>query len=143
MNKNATIYSINGPVVKSKLAVGFQMLEMVYVGDKQLLGEVIGIDDIYTTIQVYESTTGLKIGEPIYKTDAPLGATLAPGILTNIFDGIQRPLKEMAEASGMYVSEGRGLGSLNETKLWDITITAKVGDKVNGGDIFALTQETS
>lgn len=143
MNANASIYSINGPVVKSKLAVGFQMLEMVYVGHKELLGEVIGIDDVFTTIQVYESTTGLKIGEPIFKTNSPLGATLGPGILTNIFDGIQRPLKEMAEQSGMYVSEGRGLNSLNETKLWEITFKVKQGDKVNGGDIFATTQETS
>lgn len=143
MKANASIYSINGPVVKSKLAVGFQMLEMVYVGHKELLGEVIGIDDIYTTIQVYESTTGLKIGEPIFKSNSPLGATLGPGILTNIFDGIQRPLKEMAEISGMYVSEGRGLNSLNETKLWDITFTLKLGDKVVGGDIFATIPETS
>ena len=143
MKANASIYSINGPVVKSKLAVGFQMLEMVYVGHKELLGEVIGIDDIYTTIQVYESTTGLKIGEPIFKSNSPLGATLGPGILTNIFDGIQRPLKEMAEISGMYVSEGRGLNSLNETKLWDITFTLKLGDKVLGGDIFATIPETS
>jgi len=143
MKANASIYSINGPVVKTKLAVGFQMLEMVYVGHKELLGEVIGIDDIYTTIQVYESTTGLKIGEPIFKSNSPLGATLGPGILTNIFDGIQRPLKEMAEISGMYVSEGRGLNSLNETKLWDITFTLKVGDKVLGGDIFATIPETS
>jgi V/A-type H+-transporting ATPase subunit A len=143
MKANASIYSINGPVVKTKLAVGFQMLEMVYVGHKELLGEVIGIDDIYTTIQVYESTTGLKIGEPIFKSNSPLGATLGPGILTNIFDGIQRPLKEMAEISGMYVSEGRGLNSLNETKLWDITFTLKLGDKVLGGDIFATIPETS
>ena len=99
MKANASIYSINGPVVKTKLAVGFQMLEMVYVGHKELLGEVIGIDDIYTTIQVYESTTGLKIGEPIFKSDSPLGATLGPGILTYIFEGIQSPLKEMAETS--------------------------------------------
>ncbi len=143
MNASASIYSINGPVVKSKLAVGFQMLEMVYVGHKELLGEVIGIDDIFTTIQVYESTTGLKIGEPIFKTNSPLGATLGPGILTNIFDGIQRPLKEMAEQSGMYVSEGRGLNSLNETKLWDVTFKVKQGDKVSGGEIFATTPETS
>ncbi len=143
MNANASIYSIKGPVVKTKLAVGFQMLEMVYVGHKELLGEVIGIDDVFTTIQVYESTTGLKIGEPIFKSNSPLGATLGPGILTNIFDGIQRPLKEMAEASGMYVSEGRGLNSLNETKLWDITFKVKAGDHVEGGDIFAVTPETS
>lgn len=143
MKANASIYSINGPVVRTKQAAGFQMLEMVYVGKKELLGEVIGIDDVYTTIQVYESTTGLKIGEPIYKSNSPLSATLGPGILTNIFDGIQRPLKEMAEDAGMYVSEGRGLNSLNETKLWNITFKVKVNDKVQGGAVFAVTPETS
>jgi len=143
MKKNATIYTINGPVVKSKSTANFQMLEMVYVGEQELMGEVIGIDDIYTTIQVYESTTSLRVGEPIFKTDAPLRATLGPGILSNIFDGIERPLKEMAEISGMYVSKGKGLSSLNEQKKWDVTIKVKVGDVVKVGDIFAVTPETS
>lgn len=139
----ATIYAINGPVVKSKQAVGFTMLEMVYVGHKQLLGEVIGIDDQFTTIQVYESTTGVKIGEPITGSGSPLSATLGPGILTNIFDGIQRPLKEMAEQSGMYVTEGKGLNALSDTKTWSVTLKVKVGDSVTGGDVFATTPETS
>lgn len=139
----ATIYAINGPVVKSKQAVGFTMLEMVYVGHKQLLGEVIGIDDQFTTIQVYESTTGVKIGEPIIGSGSPLSATLGPGILTNIFDGIQRPLKEMAEQSGMYVTEGKGLNALSDTKTWSVTLKVKVGDSVTGGDVFATTPETS
>ena len=143
MSTTATIYSINGPVVKSKQAVGFTMLEMVYVGHKQLLGEVIGIDDTFTTIQVYESTTGVKIGEPIVGSGSPLSATLGPGILTNIFDGIQRPLKEMAQQAGMYVTEGKGLNALNATKTWDVTLKVKVGDPVKGGDIFATTPETS
>jgi V/A-type H+/Na+-transporting ATPase subunit A len=143
MSTSATIYSINGPVVKSKQAVGFKMLEMVYVGHKQLLGEVIGINDVYTTIQVYESTTGVKIGEPIMGSGSPLSATLGPGILTNIFDGIQRPLKEMAAQSGMYVTEGKGLSALNGTITWNVTLKVKAGDVVKGGDIFATTPETS
>ena len=143
MSTTATIYAINGPVVKSKQAVGFTMLEMVYVGHKQLLGEVIGIDDTFTTIQVYESTTGVKIGEPIIGSGSPLSATLGPGILTNIFDGIQRPLKEMAQQSGMYVTEGKGLNALSDTRTWDITLKVAVGDVVKGGDIFATTPETS
>ena len=143
MSTSATIYSINGPVVKSKQAVGFKMLEMVYVGHKQLLGEVIGIDDVYTTIQVYESTTGVKIGEPILGSGSPLSATLGPGILTNIFDGIQRPLKEMAQQSGMYVTEGKGLSALNGSTPWNVTLKVKAGDVVKGGDIFATTPETS
>jgi V/A-type H+-transporting ATPase subunit A len=142
MSQNV-IYSINGPVVKIKDASDLQMLEMVYVGKKELLGEVIGIDDVYTTIQVYESTTGLKVGEPVLSSGSPLNAILGPGILTNIFDGIERPLKEMAEKFGMYVTEGRGIATLNTTKPWDVTFTVKVGDTVESGHIFATCPETS
>ncbi|MHC1734355.1 MAG: V-type ATP synthase subunit A [Erysipelotrichaceae bacterium] len=142
MSQNV-IYSINGPVVKIKDASDLQMLEMVYVGKKELLGEVIGIDDVYTTIQVYESTTGLKVGEPVFSSGSPLNAILGPGILTNIFDGIERPLKEMAEKFGMYVTEGRGIATLNTTKPWDVTFTVKVGDAVESGHIFATCPETS
>lgn len=142
MSQNV-IYSINGPVVKIKDASDLQMLEMVYVGKKELLGEVIGIDDVYTTIQVYESTTGLKVGEPVFSSGSPLNAILGPGILTNIFDGIERPLKEMAEKFGMYVTEGRGIATLNTTKPWDVTFTVKVGDTVESGHIFATCPETS
>lgn len=139
----AKIYSINGPVVKVKDVSNFQMLEMVYVGHKELLGEVIGIDDIYTTIQVYESTTSVKVGEPVLKTDSPLSAYLGPGILTNIFDGIQRPLKEMAQLAGMYVTEGKGISALNESKAWTVTFKVKLGDHLKGGAIFATCPETS
>ena len=142
MNKNV-VYSINGPVVKIKDATVFQMLEMVYVGNKELLGEVIGIDDKYTTIQVYESTTGLKVGEPVLPSGSPLSATLGPGILTNIFDGIERPLKEMAKLYGMYVTEGRGIATLDEEKGWDVTFKMEIGSVVTGGEIFATCPETS
>lgn len=92
MNK---IYSVNGPVVKVKDTKDFSMLEMVYVGEKKLIGEVIGITGEFTTIQVYEVTTGLKVGEPVFNTGSPMSATLGPGIISNIFDGIERPLKEI------------------------------------------------
>jgi V/A-type H+-transporting ATPase subunit A len=124
----ATVYSINGPVVKIKDVKTFQMLEMVYVGNSELMGEVIKIDDHYTTIQVYESTTSVKVGEPVYKTNNPLSATLGPGILSNIFDGIERPLKEMAKTSGMFVSAGRGIDSLDDKRKWDVTFIVKKGD---------------
>jgi len=139
----AKIYSINGPVVKVKDVSNFQMLEMVYVGHKELMGEVIGINEHFTTIQVYESTTSVKVGEPIIKTDLPLSATLGPGILTNIFDGIQRPLKEMSELAGMYVTEGKGINALNETKKWDVTLKVKKGDVLKSGEIYATCPETS
>ncbi len=139
----ATVYSINGPVVKVKDVKTFQMLEMVYVGEKELMGEVIKIDDRFTTIQVYESTTSVKVGEPVFKTDNPLSATLGPGIISNIFDGIQRPLKEMAQTSGMFVSAGRGIESLDDKKKWAVSFKAKKGDVLKSGEIFATCPETS
>lgn len=138
----AKVYLINGPVVKVKDVHSFEMLEMVYVGHKELMGEVIKIDGNYTTIQVYESTTSLKVGEPVFRTGNPLSATLGPGIISNIFDGIQRPLKEMAEKSGMYVSAGRGLDSLNDKKKWEVSFTVKKGDVLKAGEIFGTCPET-
>ncbi len=141
--EKAHIYSINGPVVRVKDYSKFKMLEMVYVGEKKLLGEVIGIDDHFTTIQVYESTTGLRVNELVYHSGAPLCATLGPGILDNIFDGIQRPLKDMAALSGMYVSEGKGINALSEERLWDINFKVSINDDVVEGQIFATCPETS
>lgn len=100
---NNVIFSINGPVVTVRNSKDFSMLEMVYVGNKRLIGEVIGVNDQATTIQVYESTTGLCPGEPVEPTGAPMSATLGPGILSNIFDGIERPLKKIAEESGAFI----------------------------------------
>ncbi len=141
--EKAHIYSINGPVVRVKDYSKFKMLEMVYVGEKKLLGEVIGIDDHFTTIQVYESTTGLRVNELVYHSGAPLCASLGPGILDNIFDGIQRPLKDMAQLSGMYVSEGKGINALSEERVWDVTFKVNLNDEVKEGQIFATCLETS
>lgn len=88
-----TVYSINGPVVKVRDTADFSMMEMVYVGAKHLMGEVISVNSEETTIQVYEVTTGLRPGEPVIGTGAPVSAVLGPGIISNIFDGIERPLK--------------------------------------------------
>lgn len=139
---NNTVYSINGPVVTVKNSNDFSMLEMVYVGEKRLLGEVIGITEDRTTIQVYESTTGLRPGEPVYTSGSLLCAHLGPGILKNIFDGIERPLKEIAKEQGAFIAQGKTIPSLNEAKKWDVTMKVKVGDQVKGGDIFATCPET-
>lgn len=139
---NNTVYSINGPVVTVKNASDFKMLEMVFVGNARLLGEVIGITDAKTTIQVYESTTGLKPGEPVFSSGNLLSAHLGPGIIKNIFDGIQRPLKEIAKTQGAFLSQGQAVPSLDEEKSWDVTIKVKEGDLVKGGDIFATCPET-
>lgn len=137
-----TIFSVNGPVVKVRDTKDFSMLEMVYVGTKRLIGEVIGITSEDTTIQVYESTTGLKPGEPVEGTGMPMSATLGPGILSNIFDGIERPLKQIEEVSGAFISEGANVPALDTTKKYDVKITTLVGDRLEGGDIYAVCPET-
>lgn len=137
-----TIFSINGPVVKVRDTKDFSMLEMVYVGSKHLVGEVIGINSQETTIQVYESTTGLKPGEKVEGTGTPMSVTLGPGILSNIFDGIERPLKQLENISGSFIAEGSGVSILDTQKKYDVTITAKVGQYLTGGDIYAVCPET-
>lgn len=141
MDKNV-IYSINGPVVMVKDTTAFSMLEMVYVGNARLVGEVISIKKEMTTIQVYETTTGLKPGEPVYPTGQPISVTLGPGILTNIFDGIERPLEEIAKQSGSFIPTGSHVDPLDKNRLWDVTITVQVGDQVKGGDVYATIPET-
>ena len=141
MSENV-IYSINGPVVKVKNAKDFSMLEMVYVGHAKLMGEVISISKDLTTIQVYETTTGLKPGEPFISTGSPICVTLGPGILRNIFDGIERPLQAIAEQSGAFIEAGSDVDSLDVEKLWDVTMKVKVGDVLKGGDIYATCPET-
>ncbi|MDD6467848.1 MAG: V-type ATP synthase subunit A [Erysipelotrichaceae bacterium] len=141
MNQNL-VYSINGPVVKVKQPRNLMMMEMVYVGHAHLLGEVINVSEEYATIQVYESTTGLKPKEPVEGTGSLLCATLGPGIITNIFDGIERPLKVMAE-DGVFISDGKSIDSLSNTRKWNVTMKVKEGDHVLGGMIFATCLETA
>ncbi len=143
MENQNTIYGINGPVVTVKNTRSFSMMEMVYVGESRLVGEVIGITDKITTIQVYEETTGLKPGEKIYGTGGPMCVTLGPGILDNIFDGIERPLKAIEKKSGAFISRGSSVPSLDTKKLWEVTIDVKVGDTLNPGDIYAHCPETT
>ncbi len=142
MYKGNVIYSINGPVVTVKNASGFSMMEMVYVGGKKLIGEVISISNDITTIQVYEETTGLKPGELVEGTGAPLCANLGPGLLRNIFDGIERPLKDIAETSGHFIAEGSSAPSLDQDRKWQVSLKVKLGDKVSGGMIYAACPET-
>ena len=137
------IYAINGPVVKVRDTKSFSMREMVMVGKSKLIGEVIGVTDEMTTIQVYEGTAGLMPGDPVGPTGTPMSATLGPGIISNIYDGIQRPLKAMTALSGVYVTEGSAIAALDEEREFDVTVTVKVGDKLHGGDIYAQCPETS
>ena len=139
---NNTIYGINGPVVTVKNTKDFSMQEMVRVGHNRLIGEVIGIDSDMTTIQVYEGTTGLRPGEPVVGTNAPLSVTLGPGIISNIFDGIERPLKDIEKQSGAFIGIGGNITSLDEKRLWSVHFTVNVGDRVSAGAIFATVPET-
>ncbi len=138
-----TVFSVNGPVVKVRDTSDFAMMEMVYVGAEYLMGEVIGVNSEETTIQVYEVTTGMKPGEPVIGTGAPVSAVLGPGIISNIFDGIERPLKKIEEISGAYISPGSNIDSLDTEKKWNVTLKVKVGDEVDGGAVFAVCPETA
>ncbi|BCJ96933.1 V-type ATP synthase alpha chain [Anaerocolumna cellulosilytica] len=142
MNITGKIYGINGPIVYLAGNQGFKMGEMVLVGEEKLVGEVIGLNKKETTIQVYEETTGLKPGEIVYSTGSAISVTLAPGIIGNIFDGIERPLKEISAQSGAFITRGVSVDSLNVEKLWDVHITVKEGDKIYGGTIIAEVPET-
>ena len=136
------IYGINGPVVTVKGKTDLSMMEMVYVGEKKLVGEVIGLDDELTTIQVYEETTGLKPNEPVYSTGAPMSLTLGPGIIRNIFDGIERPLSQLEKTSGSFIGKGTCVSPIDDEKEWDVTVDVKEGDILSGGDIYAHCVET-
>ena len=132
-----TIYGINGPVVYVKGSREFGMLQTVRVGNERLMGEVIGITDAYTIVQVYESTTGLKPGEPVTSMGVPLSVTLGPGIIGNIFDGIERPLLAVEQKSGAFLDRGLNVPSLSTEKKWEVTPVVAVGDAVQPGDVPA------
>lgn len=142
MERTGKVYGINGPIVTIPSNPFFQMGEMVYVGHEKLIGEVIGLDTSYITLQVYEETSGMRPGEPVIGTGAAISVTLAPGIIGNIFDGIQRPLKEIAAISGPYISRGITVDALDQEKKWDVTMKASVGQQVSSGTIIAEVVET-
>ncbi|MEN6313175.1 MAG: V-type ATP synthase subunit A [Clostridiaceae bacterium] len=133
---------INGPVVKGTNMGSFKLNEMVTVGDKKLIGEVVAINGDVATVQVYEETEGLKAGEKILYTGSPLSVTLGPGMLGNIFDGIQRPLLKINGMSEDFIPEGIGLLSLDEEKQWEVKVLVKPGDILKPGSVYAAVQET-
>lgn len=147
MTENTTnsieIYGINGPVVTVKGKTDLGMLEMVYVGNKRLIGEVIRIERDLTTIQVYEETTSLKAGEPVCGTGSSMCVTLGPGIIGNIFDGIQRPLKTIEEKFGEYIGRGANISSLDTEKKWNVTLCVKPEDTISAGSVIATVPETA
>ncbi|MCP1100823.1 V/A-type H+-transporting ATPase subunit A [Aequitasia blattaphilus] len=142
MNSTGVIHGINGPVIYLKGKTSFKMSEMVHVGDEHLVGEVISLDKNTTTIQVYEETSGLRPGEHVESTGSAVSVTLAPGILNNIFDGIERPLENIAEEGGAFITRGVSVDSLDKQKKWQTHITVNEGDVLSGGTIIAEVPET-
>ena len=142
MRKTGTIYGINGPVIYLKGDTGFKMSEMVYVGEEKLVGEVISLDKERITIQVYEETSGLRPGEIVEASGEAVSVTLAPGILDNIFDGIERPLERISEQAGAFITRGVSVDSLDLQKQWETHITVSEGDVLHCGDVIAEVPET-
>ncbi|MCI8485189.1 MAG: V-type ATP synthase subunit A [Lachnospiraceae bacterium] len=142
MNVTGKIYGINGPIITIKGNLGFKMSEMVYVGEHRLVGEVIGLTKEQTTIQVFEETTGLRPGEMVEGAGRAICVTLAPGIITNIFDGIERPLQLIGQQSGAYIPRGVNVDLLDCEKKWETKILVKEGDILTGGTVIAEVPET-
>ena len=140
--KNGKLVRIAGPVVVAT-GIHARMFDLVRVGDESLMGEVIQMDGDKTTIQVYEDTSGLKPGEPVVNTGLPLSVKLGPGLLTSIYDGIQRPLPILADKMGDYIQRGVDASGLDEEKKWDFKSTVKVGDKISQGMIIGEVVETN
>lgn len=140
--ENKKIISINGPVILAKGEADFAMHDMVFVGNKKLLGEVIKLEKDIATIQVYENTSGLKIDELVISSYNQLSVTLAPGLLGNIFDGIQRPLKEIKEISGDFIERGITVDKISTKKKWLFKPLINVSEKVEAGNVIGETKET-
>ena len=136
------LYSINGPVVTVRGHTDLSLMEMVYVGSQRLVGEVIRLDADRATIQVYEETSGLQAGEPVEPTGGPLSVTLGPGILRNIYDGIQRPLPAIEADMGSFIQRGAHEAALDGEKRWEVTVRVKPGDALEPGAVYATCPET-
>ncbi|MDX1379344.1 MAG: hypothetical protein R3307_10880, partial [Anaerolineales bacterium] len=140
--KVGTITWINGPVVRARGSRNVGMLELVEVGDERLVGEVIGLEGDVITVQVYEETSGMRPGAPVYGTGLPLSVELGPGLIKSIYDGVQRPLPLIEMETGSFIGRGVSLDPLYRKDRWRYTPTAKVGDEVSGGTILGIAMET-
>ncbi len=142
MVAKGTIVRITGPVVVAKNMAGAQMYEMVRVGELNLVGEIIRLEGDLATIQVYEETSGLRPGERVEGTGKSLSVELGPGLIGQIFDGVQRPLPKIASIAGPFITRGILIPALDREKKWHFKPTVKKGDKIVGGDILGTVQET-
>jgi len=140
------VFGVSGPVVIANQMAGSAMYELVRVGYLQLVGEIIRLEGDLATIQVYEETSGLTVGDPVFKTGKPLSIELGPGIMGGIFDGIQRPLQDIAESlESIYIPRGVDCKALKRSSMWEFTTAnnIKVGSHLTGGDIFGTVHENS
>jgi V/A-type H+/Na+-transporting ATPase subunit A len=141
MTEAGAITSISGPVVKARVTGELGVLEQVHVGTARLTGEVIALRHDVATIQVYEDTNGLRPGEPLFGSGAPLSVTLGPGLLATTYDGLQRPLTVLRDQQGIYLQRGSQAEAL-PTKKWKFTPRVKHGDAIRGGAILGIVPET-
>ena len=139
------IRRVSGPLVVAEGMKGSMVYEVVYVGEERLIGEIIGIHEDKAYIQVYEDTTGLRVGEPVEGSGALLSAELGPGIVGKVFDGLQRPLSTIGELIGPFVKRGVKLPALDRKVKWFFRRSrdVRIGDKVSPGDILGVVRETA
>jgi V/A-type H+-transporting ATPase subunit A len=141
--KVGRIVKVAGPVVIAEGMTGVRMYDVVRVGNLNLIGEIVELHADRASIQVYEETTGIGPGEPVTDTEAPLSVELGPGLIESIYDGIQRPLDDLVEAEGEFMSRGNMLPGLNREKKWHFQPSIKDGTKVGTGDVIGQVQETT
>lgn len=139
--KVGSVIWISGPVVKARVEKELGMMEMVLVGEDKISGEVIELEEDVATIQVYEQTTGLKPGAEVYGTGRPLSVELGPGLISTIYDGVQRPLEKIFKQTGDFIERGVQVSPLSREIKWDFTPTVKVGDELKGGAILGTVPE--
>ncbi|GAB6024269.1 hypothetical protein CHUAL_008962 [Chamberlinius hualienensis] len=139
------VYAVSGPVVTAEKMAGSAMYELVRVGHSELVGEIIRLEGDLATIQVYEETSGVTVGDPVLRTGKPLSVELGPGIMNSIFDGIQRPLKDINELTqSIYIPKGINTPALSRTQQWDFKPTGiKVGSHITGGDLYGVVFENT
>ncbi|MGA9756179.1 MAG: V-type ATP synthase subunit A [Desulfobaccales bacterium] len=139
----AEIIWVSGPVMRSSGGQVLSMYEMVEVGEERLIGEVIALDGEVATLQIYEDTGGIRPGDPVVGQGAPLSVEIGPGLLGQIFDGIQRPLKALERVTGIFIGRGAQVATLDRKKAWAFTPRRQAGDQVAGGDILGVVPETT
>lgn len=138
-----TIKRVNGPIITAKGITDAMMMELVYAGELRLVGEIVKLQGTEATVQIYEDTTSLAPGDNIYGTGMPLSVELGPGLLTGIFDGIQRPLDELRTIGGDFISRGLSAHAISHSRKWTFTPEVEIGDIIHAGSIVGSVPETS